>query len=701
MVRHVPDAARAAELVASSALFDPAWYAAQTGRTYVDRAAAAAAYVTSATAVSATPHPLVEPDFLYPAGRWRDRAPDPLSYLLSTPGERDRAPHPQLEKGAIAWLETAGPRDRVPFGGGRPVTLREVREAALAGLSDDPPPAPGPAPELSVVLGATGSVKRLLWWLRQVWRIELDQRDGGVEIVLAVGSATDRRMAIVSATAFPGTRVSKAKGGRAALLAAGLRAARAPIAVLADTRLGVPNHPWLDALTAPIAEGRAGAAVPLLVRPDQTVVAAGATYDDSGPAPLLSGATHDDAMRIADRAIPAAWPGVLAVDTAAAASAGRLGTGETDLTARLGREGRPTLLRPDVRFTVPEALVDRLAPARIAGRPPVTDPGLLADAGYAAPGEPIRVREGRPALRWAIDIAAPLAPRGRRWGDDVFARSLAAALERRGQWVTIDHPETRDRASREADDVVLTLRGLEQVPVTTAHPARVLWVISHPDEVSAEEVAEHDLTLAAGPAWAAERSAAWGLPIRPLLQCTDTTRFHPGLAGPDTGPEALFVGNSRGAARPAVAQALAQGLDLALYGDGWEGLVPPGAIAGRHVPNAELGALYASAGLVLGDHWEDMRAHGFVANRVFDVLACGGRLLSDDVTGLEEVAGDAVRVWRTAEDFRTLTSGAWREHWPDAAARRRTAERIVAEHSFDARASTLIDLVVPIAPVRS
>ena len=264
-----------------------------------------------------------------------------------------------------------------------------------------------------------------------------------------------------------------------------------------------------------------------------------------------------------------------------------------------------------------------------------------------------------------------------------------------GQWVTVDHPETRGRASRDRDDVVLVLRGLEAVERGEHDTgARLMWVISHPEDVTAAECVAYDVVLAAGPAWAADRSRAWGREIRPLLQCTDTRRFHPGLADPDTGPEVLFVGNSRGELRPVVRAALAAGLDLTLYGDGWDGLVD--RVAGIGLPNDELGALYASAGVVLSDHWADMREQGFVSNRVFDVLACGGRLLTDDVAGLSEVVGDAVPLWRDADDLRRLAVPGWRAGFPDTASRLRTAERVMAEHSFDARAAELLDAALTV-----
>jgi hypothetical protein len=73
------------------------------------------------------------------------------------------------------------------------------------------------------------------------------------------------------------------------------------------------------------------------------------------------------------------------------------------------------------------------------------------------------IHESPPRLRWAIDIAAPAASRGDRWGDTYFARSLADALERRGQHVAIDRRDARERDSRDHDDVLLVLRGLDRV----------------------------------------------------------------------------------------------------------------------------------------------------------------------------------------------------------------------------------------------
>jgi hypothetical protein len=300
----------------------------------------------------------------------------------------------------------------------------------------------------------------------------------------------------------------------------------------------------------------------------------------------------------------------------------------------------------------------------------------------------VGVIEGAPSLRWSIDIAAGAAPIGRRWGDWHFASSLAAALRRLGQWVEIDHPETRGRATRSETDVVLTLRGLERVPPAPG-AVNLLWVISHPEGVTTEELAGFDRAFAASTTWAARHGAT------PLLQCTDATRFRPGAGVTDSGAGVLFVGNARGGMRPVVAAAREAGIGVTVIGTGWadHGV----ASASDRIANEDLPAAYASAGVVLNDHHVDMAAEGFVSNRVFDVLAVGGRLLTDPVAGLSdvlaEVGASSQPTWQGADDLAGLARPPY-DAWPDEHERRTVAERVVAAHSFDARAATLLDAAV-------
>ncbi|MBO9040953.1 glycosyltransferase family protein [Curtobacterium flaccumfaciens] len=293
-------------------------------------------------------------------------------------------------------------------------------------------------------------------------------------------------------------------------------------------------------------------------------------------------------------------------------------------------------------------------------------------------------------LTWSLKIAAPVGPEGDGWGDVHFAAELAGALERLGQRVRIDRRDAHVRDDDASDDVTLVIRGLDRVPPNPAS-VNLLWVISHPDDVTDTELRSFDAAFAAGPVWAAAAAARAGVPVRTLLQATDPSVFHPG-ARSATSPDAdrvVFVGSTRGAARPVVSDAVALRADLRVHGPGWGALVPAESLGEASLSRAEVATAYASARVVLNDHWPDMAAGGFVSNRVFDVLASGGVVVTDPVAGLSDVLDvPTLEVAGSRDELADLLDPA--HAWPAAAERAAVAERIAVEHSFDARAAVLL-----------
>jgi spore maturation protein CgeB len=96
---------------------------------------------------------------------------------------------------------------------------------------------------------------------------------------------------------------------------------------------------------------------------------------------------------------------------------------------------------------------------------------------------------------------------------------------------------------------------------------------------------------------------------------------------------------------------------------------------------------------VLNDHWEDMARWGIVSNRVFDVLACGSCIVSDEVPGMSELLDDAVVTFTDREDV----GAAVRMLLADPAERSARAERgrraVLANHTWEHRAAELVQLV--------
>lgn len=354
-----------------------------------------------------------------------------------------------------------------------------------------------------------------------------------------------------------------------------------------------------------------------------------------------------------------------------------------DLVLRYGRESSPGY----APFIGCRYLDDPSDPVRISSTQPYAyrrvvqarhTPGASTDASGAA----------GLVLRFAIKIPAP-ADKHQEWGDFHFAESLSEALRALGQVVRIDFLEQwHDRKPRE-DDVVIVLRGLSRY---TPHPehVNVMWNISHPDQVSFDEYEQYHLVYVASLSYPDLLGHVLKVRAGPLLQCTDPARFFPPLDSAEAGAQVLFVGNSRARRRPIVDWAVEAGLPLEVYGTRWPGFVPEPHIAGEHIPNRELADHYGSAGLVLNDHWASMADFGFLSNRIFDVLAAGGTLISDSIPSIGRVFGDAVTQVDSAallakEAARLLANP------PDTATRAATSKRVRHAHSFARRAQVLRD----------
>lgn len=292
-------------------------------------------------------------------------------------------------------------------------------------------------------------------------------------------------------------------------------------------------------------------------------------------------------------------------------------------------------------------------------------------------------------LHWAIKTSVPAGLSGQGWGDLYFANEIAASLTKLGHTARVDfrddviHPDSVD------DDVVLVLRGVERIrPQVGA--INLLWIISHPSRISKHEVKSFDSVIAASNSWAEQASKRFGIEIHSLLQATNPDKFKPTVAEPDTGEEILFLGNTRNEFRQIIRDCTGAGISPSIYGKDWEQFVSKDLIKGSFVPNEDVPSMYRSAGVVLNDHWPDMAKHGFLSNRLFDAVASGARVVSDDAVGICEVFGESVAVYRTQSELTELCSKVNRETWGSQDEIAKRAIQIGTEHSFDQRAKVLV-----------
>jgi spore maturation protein CgeB len=260
--------------------------------------------------------------------------------------------------------------------------------------------------------------------------------------------------------------------------------------------------------------------------------------------------------------------------------------------------------------------------------------------------------------------------------------------------VTVDCRGAWYRPTAHLDDVVVSLQGRGRYLPSTGQ-INVLWMMSHPEETSFDELTNFDVVFGASRRWLDRARMYTRQEPEMLLQCTDPRRFHLGDVDPARRHEILMVGNARGdGPRAAVKAALDAGLVPSVYGQRWKGFVPAGTIKGTYLPNEQLSSYYASAGAVLNDHWEDMKDWGIISNRLFDLAACGARVVSDEVEGLDEVFGGLIATYGDSDELRAQVERLQSEGPEDARRRVQLAEHVRTAHSFAARAATISDRVL-------
>jgi glycosyltransferase involved in cell wall biosynthesis len=290
----------------------------------------------------------------------------------------------------------------------------------------------------------------------------------------------------------------------------------------------------------------------------------------------------------------------------------------------------------------------------------------------------------------AIKTFAPFQDRN-AWGDYHYAESLAEALEKRGHRVRIDFRGQWYDKPVSTDDVAIVLRGLEPYNPRPTQ-INIFWGISHPDTVPPKEYDGYQGVFIASRSYAEMMEILLCRKVQTMWQCTDASRFSPpsdavaDVNDPLVLEKGIFIGNSRREYRQIVRWAVETGLPLDVIGQDWEEYLPKETIRATNAPNKELAALYGSASFVLNDHWASMRDFGYVSNRVFDVLAAGGQLISDKVASIDALFGDAVISVSSAEELRTMVSeGAMNR---DKTERHRLSDAVRQHHSFTQRAET-------------
>ncbi|MBD3169711.1 MAG: tetratricopeptide repeat protein [candidate division Zixibacteria bacterium] len=260
-----------------------------------------------------------------------------------------------------------------------------------------------------------------------------------------------------------------------------------------------------------------------------------------------------------------------------------------------------------------------------------------------------------------------------RWGDYWFKKEFSEAFERLGCEVVENNA-----------DLLLHLFGVPMNNLPSAK-TRAIWIHSHPDMVSAELLNKYDKVFCLSEPFI-PRIKSMGFDAELLIGGTGKKPVEKAEKKYDL----VFVGNTKGKYGRRIIRDLGgnyQGLKV--WGEGWEHILPPENIEGIYFENQKLPELYASTKISLNDHHDDMLREGFLNPRVFDILASGGFVISDKMTGMDKLFEGAVPTYETPEELQQLID----KYLNDDKAREELSARgrqIALKYSFDYMASQVM-----------
>lgn len=249
-----------------------------------------------------------------------------------------------------------------------------------------------------------------------------------------------------------------------------------------------------------------------------------------------------------------------------------------------------------------------------------------------------RITTHKGPLNVAIKICTPSREMS-LWGDTWFGQGLAKAVAKAGHTCNVHFQNEWDQPDREID-VAIHIKG-KFTYTPKPHCVNILWIISHPELHTIEEINRYDAVFCASRKYFDQVKGKVAVPCLYLPQATDSEIFKPLGPAPAKDIDVLFVGTNygEGKGRRIVRDVLATGKDYDLWVIGlfWKGRIDERYIKAEYVDPRELPGLYSRAKIVLNSHHGTMQTNGFVNNRTYDVAAVRAFQISDEVEGLDEL----------------------------------------------------------------
>lgn len=281
---------------------------------------------------------------------------------------------------------------------------------------------------------------------------------------------------------------------------------------------------------------------------------------------------------------------------------------------------------------------------------------------YQKDQRPFALDYGKAVINLPVTHHKSLEDKAYPLGEKYLAEDMAAELNRQGMQTEIYAIEDTYANKNFKEGIDIYMRAYPELQLNSYHGAidrdRVA-VLYETIPYKIEEVKNADIVFT-GSLKKDREYRKLGINSHFMPQFTRFDKFYPAFSEKHK-TKLLFVGNLYPDAktRKTVDLALKNGLELDIYGIGWERVLPQDKLylhKGEQISGDELKYYYSSADIVFNDTREDMIEAGFISNRIFDVTAAKGFLISDYMAEIEEIYGDAIVMYKNEAEFRALVT---------------------------------------------
>ncbi|MDY6934500.1 MAG: glycosyltransferase [Spirochaetota bacterium] len=226
-----------------------------------------------------------------------------------------------------------------------------------------------------------------------------------------------------------------------------------------------------------------------------------------------------------------------------------------------------------------------------------------------------------------------------QWGDYWVKYELTKALGQLGYLVTNDKP-----------NIIIHLFGSHMKLPKNAF--KIIWIYSHPEKVDDNLLKRYDKIFCLSSSFN-KKIEEMGFESNILFGATAKKCFHT----PDNSfdYDIFFVGNNRIDGIRQIVQDIGKTkYNFKVWGTRWENRINSQYIGGQYIDYTNLNEYYAKSKVSLNDHSDEMRKEGFVAVRIFDILASGGFCISDLNHGIDELFRGTVPQYESPTHLKNL-----------------------------------------------